>query len=377
MRGVPVPAVRLYPGRRKPTAPGLRAASAPIAPCGAERRAARPACAQAGRGPVLAVVARDLSLRIGLCDRVAAIAKGAAVEQAPPLHLPAAGEVPDVRAPIAAVPVPDPAARNDAPCPTPLTPALPRWWEGPLPSARASPASTPRIRRAPPWRGRTVSARSSKARGGGRDRRARTHEAEPRRHRPGSAAPGGIWCWTGISTPSPPAAVRRGRAPPGSGAIEGGRRHGRGLVDMTAGTSAPIFAVLALRDMPCRAGRVIPSVVSDDGTGGRWGSGWLMASHLGKPGGDGRLSAAPTGPCALRSGKTSPAWVRFRIRNPGGARRRSSSGRERHQDRRAAEPDLEGLGAIVPRPPRGIGRRLAGPGCAPRRTGRWGPAGPR
>lgn len=148
---------------------------------------------------------------------------------------------------------------------------------------------------------------------------------------------------------------------PWSGAIEGGRLHGRGVVDMKAGTSALIFAFLALRETPGLAGRVTLTVVSDEETGGRWGSGWLMANHPHKVRGDCLLSAEPTSLWTVRFAEKSPAWFRFRIRTKGahGAYPHLSDSATKIAARLIL--DLEGLERIAPRPPEAIARMLASP----------------
>jgi peptide/nickel transport system ATP-binding protein len=69
----------------------------------------------AERGLALVFITHDLALIGGLCDRVAVMLEGEVVEEGPPLRLLSAPEHPYTRALIAAVPVPDPAARKDAP----------------------------------------------------------------------------------------------------------------------------------------------------------------------------------------------------------------------------------------------------------------------
>ena len=63
---------------------------------------------------------------------------------------------------------------------------------------------------------------------------------------------------------------------PLSGDVVDGRVHGRGTVDMNCGTTALLFAHAYLHRLRSELpGRVTLTVVSDEETGGRWGSGWL------------------------------------------------------------------------------------------------------
>lgn len=70
---------------------------------------------RAETGIALIFASHDLALIGGLCDRVAVMLEGSVVEEGPPLRLLAAPGHPYTRARIAAVPVPDPAARKEAP----------------------------------------------------------------------------------------------------------------------------------------------------------------------------------------------------------------------------------------------------------------------
>ena len=106
---------------------------------------------------------------------------------------------------------------------------------------------------------------------------------------------------------------------PLSGDMVDGRIHGRGTVDMNCGTTALLFAHAYLHRLRSElAGRVTLTVVSDEETGGRWGSGWLT-EHCGEVVlGDCVLNAEPSGLGTIRFGEKSMLWLRFTIRTAGG-----------------------------------------------------------
>ena len=106
---------------------------------------------------------------------------------------------------------------------------------------------------------------------------------------------------------------------PFSGDIVDGRVHGRGSVDMNCGTTALLFVHAYLHrlraDLP---GRVTLTVVSDEETGGRWGSGWLTGHCGDEVLGDCVLNAEPSGVGTIRFGEKSMLWFRFTVEGPGG-----------------------------------------------------------
>lgn len=83
---------------------------------------------------------------------------------------------------------------------------------------------------------------------------------------------------------------------PWSGDVEGGRVHGRGVVDMKSGTASLVTAYAALfahKEHLC--GSVALVTVADEETGGRWGTKYLIRQDSKRWGGDVMLSAEPTG----------------------------------------------------------------------------------
>lgn len=83
---------------------------------------------------------------------------------------------------------------------------------------------------------------------------------------------------------------------PFSGDVAGGRIHGRGVVDMKSGTAslAVAYAHLYARRAHLR-GSVAFCAVSDEETGGAWGTKYLLQRDRARWGGDVMLGAEPTG----------------------------------------------------------------------------------
>lgn len=83
---------------------------------------------------------------------------------------------------------------------------------------------------------------------------------------------------------------------PWSGDLDDGRIHGRGVVDMKSGTASLVIAysyLFARKESLC--GSVALCAVSDEETGGRWGTAFLLQQDKHRWGGDVMLSAEPSG----------------------------------------------------------------------------------
>ena len=92
---------------------------------------------------------------------------------------------------------------------------------------------------------------------------------------------------------------------------------GRGSVDMKCGTTASIFAFAYLHSIRDRLkGRVTLTVVSDEETGGRWGSGYLVRHHP-EVLGDCVLNGEPSSRYTVRFGEKGIFWLRFCVKTPG------------------------------------------------------------
>ncbi len=84
---------------------------------------------------------------------------------------------------------------------------------------------------------------------------------------------------------------------------------GRGAADMKGGVAALLGAIMVLRgaDLP---GRIVLTLVSDEETGGRWGSRWLLENA--GVSGDGCLIAEPSTPGVSTIGQRGALWLRLR-----------------------------------------------------------------
>lgn len=88
---------------------------------------------------------------------------------------------------------------------------------------------------------------------------------------------------------------------PWSGAIEGDRIHGRGVVDMKLGTAALLVAYAFLFERRhLLRGSVAFCAVSDEETGGKWGTSYLVKTNKKRWGGDVMLGAEPVGVGSVR-----------------------------------------------------------------------------
>lgn len=91
---------------------------------------------------------------------------------------------------------------------------------------------------------------------------------------------------------------------PWSGEVKDGRVHGRGSSDMKGGSTAAVFTFAYLHRLKDRIpGRLTLMIVSDEETGGTWGSQWLIENLGEKVLGDCVLSGEPGGVGTVRYGE--------------------------------------------------------------------------
>ena len=149
---------------------------------------------------------------------------------------------------------------------------------------------------------------------------------------------------------------------PLSGDVAGGRVHGRGTVDMKCGTVALVFAHAYLHRLRAELpGRVTLTVVSDEETGGRWGSGWLTGSCAEEVLGDCVLNAEPSGPGTIRFGEKSMLWLRFTVDAPGGHSAYPHTGASANRTAARLVRELEAIESMVPGEPESVARTLDRP----------------
>lgn len=104
---------------------------------------------------------------------------------------------------------------------------------------------------------------------------------------------------------------------PWSGDLEGGALHGRGATDMKTGTAASIIAFRALHARRAAwSGSLGLTAVSDEETGGRWGSLFLLQSDA-RWRGDCMLNAEPGGLGTIRFAEKGTLRLTFTVRTAG------------------------------------------------------------
>ncbi|MBI3709234.1 MAG: M20/M25/M40 family metallo-hydrolase [Proteobacteria bacterium] len=106
--------------------------------------------------------------------------------------------------------------------------------------------------------------------------------------------------------------------PPWSGKVADGHVHGRGTVDMKCGTTASVFAFTYLYRLRDRLkGRLTLTAVSDEETGGHYGSRHLMEHFGDEVRGDCCLNGEPGGPETIRFGEKGTLRAVFKVHTPG------------------------------------------------------------
>jgi len=104
---------------------------------------------------------------------------------------------------------------------------------------------------------------------------------------------------------------------PWSGDIEDGRLHGRGTCDMKTGTAASVIAYAYLHARRAQlAGSIALTAVSDEETGGRWGTRWLLENDT-RWRGDCVLNGEPGSLDTIRFSEKGTLRLKFEITAPG------------------------------------------------------------
>lgn len=104
---------------------------------------------------------------------------------------------------------------------------------------------------------------------------------------------------------------------PYGGDIIDGKLYGRGVIDMKVGTAASILTYCYLHELrDTLPGRLTLTAVSDEESGGNWGTGYLMEHHPVMLG-DCVLSGEPSTPWTVRFGEKAPLWITMTVRTPG------------------------------------------------------------
>jgi len=116
----------------------------------------------------------------------------------------------------------------------------------------------------------------------------------------------------------PPGPTEAWSRDPWSGAVDDGKLHGRGVVDMKCGTAASVWTYIYLHRLREElAGRLTLTCVSDEETGGTWGAKWLIDTFPDEFRGDCVLNAEPSTPGMVRFGEKGTLRLIFAIDTPG------------------------------------------------------------
>jgi len=147
---------------------------------------------------------------------------------------------------------------------------------------------------------------------------------------------------------------------PLSGDLVDGRVHGRGTVDMKCGTTASIFTYAYLAPMAdVLNGRLTLTLSSDEETGGRWGSGYLVERHADDVLGDCVLNGEPSSVETVRFGEKAMLWMKFSVRTPGGHSAYPHLSRSANKIAAALVEDLTSLESMTAAAPEQVRRTLA------------------
>jgi succinyl-diaminopimelate desuccinylase len=139
---------------------------------------------------------------------------------------------------------------------------------------------------------------------------------------------------------------------PWSGEIADGRLHGRGTVDMKCGTTAMLFVFAYLHRLKAELpGRVTLTVVSDEETGGKWGTGWLIETLGSEVLGDCVLNSEPSGVATVRFGEKCMLWLRLKVAVKGGHSAYPHTGGSATKVAAAVIQDLQAVEQLVPQEP--------------------------
>lgn len=147
-----------------------------------------------------------------------------------------------------------------------------------------------------------------------------------------------------------------------SGEVVDGRIYGRGAADMKCGTTASIFTYRYLAELMGElSGRLTLTVVSDEETGGRFGTRHLFETIPDEVSGDCCLNGEPSGLATLRFGEKGALRMALTVRTRGahGAYPHLSDSAIKIACRLAA--DLEALAELRPELPETVSAATASP----------------
>lgn len=99
--------------------------------------------------------------------------------------------------------------------------------------------------------------------------------------------------------------------------VKDGRMYGRGVADMKAGVACSLYAFCMLAKYGGWPGKLSLTLVSDEETGGTWGTEYLLREHP-ELRGDALLNGEPSGCQMVSMGEKGTYWVKLVARKKGG-----------------------------------------------------------
>ncbi|BBK42114.1 peptidase [Allostella vacuolata] len=176
------------------------------------------------------------------------------------------------------------------------------------------------------------------------------------------AAPGRHLVLNGHMDVFPAIEDRPGERGQWSGEITEDRVYGRGAADMKCGTTASIMTYRYLHRLRDQLkGRLTLTVVSDEETGGRWGTKYLMETCPDEVLGDCCLNGEPSGLATLRFAEKGTLRLVFTVRTTGGHGAYPHLSASANKIAAAIVAELEAISDLEADMPDGIAAVLARP----------------
>ncbi|MGE0719468.1 MAG: M20/M25/M40 family metallo-hydrolase [Alphaproteobacteria bacterium] len=147
-----------------------------------------------------------------------------------------------------------------------------------------------------------------------------------------------------------------------SGEVTEGRIYGRGAADMKCGTTASIMTYRYLHRLRDRLkGHLTLTVVSDEETGGRWGTRHIMEACGDEVAGDCCLNGEPSGLATVRFGEKGTLRLVFTVRTTGGHGAYPHLSASANKIAAVIVGELEAIAELKAELPESIARALAAP----------------
>lgn len=105
--------------------------------------------------------------------------------------------------------------------------------------------------------------------------------------------------------------------PPYDAVVKDGKLYGRGVADMKVGVAASIYSFLKLAEFNDFPGKISITLVSDEQTGGKWGTDYVLKKFP-ELRGDALLNGEPSSCSMVSIGEKGTYWIRLNATNLGG-----------------------------------------------------------